>query len=201
MGFVKAVIINYSDPTAAPLPVMFNPPEYQLTKSNNFAEIKTQGTSIPDCQFVSADAETLTMELLFDTSDKNFDVSLYVNKLVDLTKKFKGNSPPKLIFVWGTFIFPCFMVNISVKYEYFNTIGWPMRARANVTLKSCDLDEPSDPLESKTEVAEGYNVNQGDTLQGIAAKFLKDASKWREIAQKNSIDNPLTLASGTAIMI
>ena len=71
MALTKALIVNTSRP-AIPVPVMFNPPEYQLQKSNQFAEIGIPGLGSSLVQFVRGTAQTLTMTLFFDTSDSGW---------------------------------------------------------------------------------------------------------------------------------
>jgi LysM repeat protein len=41
-----------------------------------------------------------------------------------------------------------------------------------------------------------YTITSGDTLGSIAIKIYNDASKWREIADLNSIANPLKIKTG-----
>jgi nucleoid-associated protein YgaU len=44
-------------------------------------------------------------------------------------------------------------------------------------------------------------VTQRDTLPDLAATFLGDAQRWREIAQANRIDDPLRLPLGAALVM
>lgn len=49
---------------------------------------------------------------------------------------------------------------------------------------------------------EGYIVQAGDTLGTIAAKFLGDSQRWREIADANpQITNPNLIRVGDSIII
>ena len=52
----------------------FNPTEYKLSKANTFAEIAIPGLDSPPLQWIRGGAETLSMELLVDTSDTLEDV-------------------------------------------------------------------------------------------------------------------------------
>ncbi|MCB1936785.1 MAG: LysM peptidoglycan-binding domain-containing protein [Nitrosomonas sp.] len=51
------------------------------------------------------------------------------------------------------------------------------------------------------EQTTSYIVKDGDTLQGIAASQLNDASQWREIALANNIDNPRKIIAGVRLKI
>jgi len=46
-----------------------------------------------------------------------------------------------------------------------------------------------------------YVVKRGDTLSSIAAKFYRDASKWRKIADANGIRDPKNLKIGQKLRI
>ena len=54
--------------------VLFNPTEYSLEKSNEFASINIPGLESPLLQFSRGNLETLSMDLFFDTYEKNIDV-------------------------------------------------------------------------------------------------------------------------------
>ena len=73
-------IVRPRDPT--PIPLCFNPTEYQISKANTFAEIPIPGLETPLIQYVRGDSEKLSVEALVDTSDTLDDVRVrYVQKL------------------------------------------------------------------------------------------------------------------------
>src|SRR5207248_1004687 len=121
---------------------MFNPPEYQLQKSNQYAEIGIPGLGSSLLQFVKGSAQTLTMELFFDTTDLGLDVRAFTSLVLALTDvNSDTHAPPALLFIWGTLIFPCVLESVTQRFEYFNAFGLPLRARLQVTLKGHDLLE------------------------------------------------------------
>ena len=65
---------------------MFNPPEYQLQKTNQFADIRIPWLGSSLLQFVQGSAQTLTMELFFDTTGIGQDVRLFTGPVVDLPR-------------------------------------------------------------------------------------------------------------------
>ena len=77
MPLTKALIIDCDASTPIPIPVMFNPPEYQLQVTNQFAEVGIPGLGSSLLQFVRGSAQTLTMELFFDTTDEGIDVRVF----------------------------------------------------------------------------------------------------------------------------
>src|SRR5215510_8911761 len=63
-------------PKAPPvvLPVRFNPTELNFSKAAQIAEIDIPGLDAPIQQFVRGQAEKMTVELFFDTTEKGMGV-------------------------------------------------------------------------------------------------------------------------------
>lgn len=204
MPLTKALIVNTDAIVPLPIPVMFNPPEYRIQKTNQFAEVGIPGLGSSLLQFVRGNAETLTMDLFFDTSDLGVDVRVFTELVVSLTSlNAQTHAPPNLIFIWGTLIFPCVLESVTQHFDYFNPIGLPLRATLSVSLKGRDLLEDllsSIPLES-ADRTKGVVVKSGDTLQNIAAEEYEDPRQWRLIAEASGIDNPLTIQPGLALTV
>ena len=202
MPLTKALLID--SVTRIPIPVMFNPPEYQLQVTNQFAEVGIPGLGSSLLQFVRGSARTLTMELFFDTTDLGIDVRVHTGLVLGLTSlNSETHAPPPLLFVWGSLIFPCVMESVTQTFDFFNTLGMPLRARLNVTLKEHDTLEDilgSNQLLSADRTKQ-WIFKKGDTLQRIAAQEYGDPNKWRPIAEANNIDNPLTIAVGRALKV
>lgn len=204
MPLTKALIIDCDSITRIPIPVMFNPPEYQLQVTNQFAEVGIPGLGSSLLQFVRGSAKTLTMELFFDTTDLGIDVRLYTGLVLNLTSlNSETHAPPRLLFLWGSLIFPCVLESVTQTFDFFNIVGMPLRARLNVTLKGHDTVEDllgSHQLLSADRTKQ-WIFKKGDTLQKIAALEYGDSNKWRPIAEANNIDNPLTIPVGRALKI
>jgi nucleoid-associated protein YgaU len=202
MALTKALLIDAV--TRVPIPVMFNPPEYQLQVTNQFAEVGIPGLGSSLLQFVRGSAKTLTMELFFDTTHLGIDVRLHTGMVLNLTSlNSETHAPPPLLFVWGSLIFPCVLESVTQTFDFFNALGMPLRARLNVTLKEHETLEDilgSNQLLSADRTKQ-WLFKKGDTLQRIAAQEYGDPNKWRPIAEANIIDNPLTIAVGRALKV
>src|SRR5438874_9847644 len=98
MAFTKAVIVNLDTPGAPPIPVMFNPPAYELSKTNQFAEMKIPGLPSSVLQFVNGNAVSLSTELFFDTTDSGIDVRSRTAAISNLTEPDPfTHAPPRLL--------------------------------------------------------------------------------------------------------
>jgi nucleoid-associated protein YgaU len=204
MALMKAVIINTDALVPLTIPVMFNPPEYQLEKTNQFADIHIPGLGSSLLQFVQGNAETLTMDLFFDTTDSGEDVRTATELIVGFTAvNSETHAPPRLLFLWGSLAFPCILESVRQQFDFFDTQGRPLRARLTVTLKGYDTIESllaAIPLLSADRTKRHVFV-QGETLQAIAAAEYGDPRQWRPIAQASGIDNPLTIRPGQPLTI
>lgn len=183
--------------------VLFNPAEYSMEKSNEFATINIPGLESPMLQFSRGNMETLTMDLFFDSYEKNEDVRRYTDKITDLLNIEKSiHAPPVLKFIWGSLNFTCVLSRVSKKFTMFTSDGIPVRATLNVTFNGfkTELNEREKALESpdRTKI---YVIKQDDSLWAIAAREYGNPAQWRHIADKNGIQNPRLLETGQEILI
>jgi nucleoid-associated protein YgaU len=204
MALMRALIINLDSVVPLPVPVMFNPPEYTLQKSNQFAEIGIPGLASTLIQFVHGSAQTLSMTLFFDTTESGLDVRRATSTLLLLTElNPKTHAPPRLLVVWGSLAFPCVLEQVGQRFTYFNALGMPLRAELDVTFRGSDLVESllgGIPLMSADKV-KLHVVKEGETLAQIAFDECEDPRAWRAIARVNGIINPLVLTAGTRLQI
>jgi len=182
------------------IPVQFNPTEYQLQKSNNFAEIAIPGLETPPVQYVRGNAHKLTAELLVDTSDTLEDVrKRHVTKLRDLLNINSDlHAPPIVRLVWDGEVFKGVVESLNITYTLFTPEGTPIRAKLNLTLmeyRSVEEQKKATPKFSP-DVEKVYIVKRGDTLASVAASVYSDPTLWREIARNNEIMDPRRLPPG-----
>ena len=97
---------------ADPIKVLFNPAEYSIEQGNTFQSTSLPGLSSPVTQFVTGNADTLTMELYFDTYAKSSrhdssviqreDVRKYTSQIANLMEIDPDlHAPPVCEFTWG----------------------------------------------------------------------------------------------------
>ena len=191
--------------------VLLNPKEYRMSKSNQFAEVAIPGLSAPLLQFARGNAQTLTLQLLFDTYDPKFagskvekdkDVRFYTAKVTDLMKiNAELHAPPVCQFSWGNLTFVGVLQQADVRCTLFLPSGIPVRATVDVTFKQFFDGKAETGMLRSANYAKHYVVRPGDTLSSIAAQKYEDPAKWRPIAEENNIDNPLTIRPGQLLII
>jgi hypothetical protein len=202
-AFIEALAGSFKDKRAE---VIFNPAEYSLEKANQFASTALPGLSNPILSFVNGDADTLTMELFFDTytNKGGTDVRLETNKIARLLEiDPELHAPPPVRFVWGPLIFRAIIERLGQRFTMFKEDGVPVRATLNVTFKeykTIDEQLSEKPTQSSDWTKQRVTAD-GDRLDLIAAKEYGDAAEWRRIADANGIDNPRLLVPGRRIVL
>lgn len=205
-GLVRAYLEILEPRVEDPIiPLRFNPTEYQLQKTNNFAEIAIPGLESPPIQFVRGASEKLTAELLVDTSDTLEDVrTRYVNKLRGLMRlNGELHAPPIVRFTWDTQVFVGVLESLNITYVLFTPDGVPLRAKLSAALKEyrpAAVQVKENPTFSP-DLEKNFVVRRGDTLSTIASAVYRDAGLWREIAKANQIQDPRVLAPGRVLTL
>ena len=187
------------------VPLRFNPAQYQLKKTQTFAEIAIPGLSSPPLQWVKGGAQTLTFEALVDTTDTLDSVDeAYVDMLRGLLDKDpKLHAPPVVAFVWGRRRFTGVLDGLDITYQLFDQRGVPLRAKLGITLKEYRpvAVQVWQERTSSADVEKTYLVRRGDTLPGIAAAVYKDPTRWRDLALANGIPDPRLLRPGLRLLL
>ena len=205
-GLVRAYLEILRPKVADPLvPLHFNPTEYQLQKTNNFAEINIPGLESPPIQFIRGANEKLTADLMVDTSDTLEDVrERYVNKLRALMNiNIELHAPPIVRLVWNGQVFVGVIESLNITYTVFTPAGVPVRAKLAMALKEyrpAAVQVKERPTASP-DFDKTWTVRRGDTLSGIAGAVYRDCGKWRAIADANATSDPRHLAPGRMLAI
>jgi nucleoid-associated protein YgaU len=205
--------------------LQYNPTEIALEKNVHLAEIAIPGLTSPLQQFVRGEAETLRLELLFDTSDQGMGTGAV--SVVSLTDEIYAlarivpdqHAPPIVTFIWGPDFpgnelpldlgnqrrnsFTGVVTNIKQTFTLWSSGGVPLRAKISLSLREyAALQDQLKALNlaspSKTH---SYVLAQGDTLGLLAGKYYFDPGAWRAIALGNGIDDPRRLTPGTRLTI
>ncbi len=190
----------------------FNPFEYKVSKSNTYDEKEKNQANSPQAEFFKSGPQTLTLDLFFDTYETNDDVSLTTNKLWKLmetnTQKSgddkKKISPPEVVFKWGVFEFQAYITSMTQTFTLFTKEGVPVRAKVNITFTQYTdrNDYPKqNPTSGASDIQRVWRVVAGDRLDAIAYAVYGESSRWRVIADRNQIRDPLALQPGQTLLI
>jgi len=196
----------------ATIPVLFNPREYTIAKTNNWTFKPVVGATMPPAQFGGGMPRTLNLAgLLLDASlaGPGGTIRPLVEQLFELLKAGSGGGassvPPFVTFAWGSVTtFKAVVTQLSVAYKLFQPNGEPVRAEVTLALTEAEQTQAAPAQNPTTRALAGlgvHTVKDGDSLQSIAYRTYGDAARWRAIAEANDIDNPLTVRRGRSLVL
>jgi hypothetical protein len=217
------------DPSPEQIALQYNPTELTFDKSAQLAEITIPGLDAPLQQFVRGNAEKLSLELFFDTSDQGMgttatSVTGWTDKIYSLVKIVPTlHAPPICVLLWNEQFpgnnlgsqtelqikgqsrhgFQCVVESVKQKFTLFSTEGVPLRATLTVVFreyKTLDLQLKQLKL-SSPDRTHGHVIREDDALWRIAYRYYKRPGEWRPIAEKNGIEDPRRLVVGRVVEV
>jgi len=184
--------------------VLFNPTQYSVDKSVEYGEVALPGMDTPVSQFVSGDAESLSMDLLVDTYESGDDVGDHIEELDRLVSvDGERHAPPICKFVWGDLSFTAIVESLKKEFTLFMPDGRPVRATVSLSLKRYETvtkQLESEPR-SSADRTKFRRVTGDQSLWAIAAAEYGDPGEWRRIADANDITDPRSVAAGTELVV
>ena len=199
------------------LPVLFNPNQYSLDRSNSFKSTAVPGLGSPLIQFANGEAATLTMDLFLDDyTDKSGpdrpagaagpkkDVPrriAEITALLDLDASL--HAPPAVKFVWGPLRFTAVLEKVSRKVTLFRDSGIPARATLSVTFREYRTlsQQLSATRRESSDKGKRRQVTASESIWLIAEREYGDVRGWRAIAAESGIDDPRALRPGDWVRV
>src|SRR6266545_2105327 len=205
--------------------VQYNPTELSYNKSAQVGETPIPRLDTPQQQFVRGQAERLTLELFFDTTDQGMgtgatSVTTWTDRIYQLVKiEPTRHAPPICTFIWndqfpGSSIsdasgnqrrngFTCVVESVTQKFTLFSPAGVPLRATLTVALREYKtLNEQLAQLNlSSPDRTHSHVIQRGETLSGIAGQIYRRPGEWRRVAETNNIEDPRRVTAGTFLTV
>lgn len=205
--------------------VQYNPSELRFEKAVQLAEIGIPGLDAPLQQFVRGQAERLSVELFFDTTDQGMgtgarSVTRYTDRLMELVKvEPSSHAPPICTFTWGSQMpganlserlssqrrqsFTGVVDQVRQRFTLFSPDGVPLRARVNLSIREYrPLEQQLRELRlASPDRTHSHPVRRGETLATIAQRYYQDPGAWRPIAAANGLDDPRYLEAGQFLQV
>lgn len=222
---LKARLIIHWSTGDEPIAVQFNPEQFQLEKGVQLAEISIPQLTAPLQQFIRGQAEKLTVELFFDTTDQGIgdaatSVTRYTDPIYALTRiEPAAHAPPTVTFEWGAEFpgnrlpdrarnqrrtsFKGVVESVRQQFTLFNGKGVPLRATLNLTIREYQtLDEQVKSLnKSSPDRTHVHVLQEGETLSRVAGSYYGRPDLWRTIAEENGLDDPRRQPAGLRLRI
>lgn len=193
---------------------MFNPYEFSINKSNQWKPRIVNGLNVPLLSFTSGGSQTLSLDLYFDTtrnpgSVRAFTAPLWKMMMIDEDKvdavTGKGQ-PPSVAFEWGGLYFKAVVTSLKETFLIFDPEGMPLRSKVTIGLQQY-LDEADLPPQIKEQLANErmqqatQQMQEGNRMDNVADENGQNPSNYRDIAERNNIDNPNRVPNGTQLRI
>lgn len=162
---------------------MFNPASYKVEYNFTKDRKETAGDAAPTAPVYAISLRKMSFDFLIDGTGANGDqriVLLETRKFGSVVMpeqkamldfnvgKDSKLALPKLLLVWGTFMFTCEIETYSVNYTLFSQLGIPLRATISATFNEIIAKPKIDILDS-FEVPEAV-----ETISNVAS-FLSTA--------------------------
>lgn len=197
------------------IPCLFNPSKLAMTKQNSWTGETQGGRNAPELIFKGGQSGSMSLELIFDTTDTGKAVTTFTNKLTklmaidtqlpDYDSATNNGRPQWVKFHWGDMhTFKAAINKLDLTFTYFSSKGVPLRANASLDLTQYEPDAnwgPQNPTSGTPAPHRLHQVQKGETLDRISAQHYKDSTKWRIIAEANGINDPLALNPGSLLSI
>lgn len=152
---------------------MFNPASYKIEYNFTKDKKETAGNAEQTAPISAVSLKKMSFDFLIDGTGANGDeriVLLEIKKFEKLVMPEKSDIAsfnaastaqlklPKLLLVWGTFMFSCEIESYSVNYTLFNQLGIPLRATISATFNEVVMPEALDTFANSAELDAITNV-------------------------------------------
>ena len=198
---------SFSRPTGLVWRAMLNPTELSFSRKNRYDETQSAQSSRPEQAYAGGEPDKLQVDLLLDGTGvvgEAGSLAPRLKLLLELTR-FQGEThqPYYVELRWGDFFFRGIMSQVDVTYKLFDRTGEPLRAAVKLSLTEAlsreevaAQDSPSSP-----DLHQTWQVEDGQTLDGIAGEVYGDPALWRPLAAANHLPNPRHLVTGQVLLL
>ena len=205
---------------------MFNPETITIHRNNRWGTSdddtgkgkgqKTAAKTITELIYQGPDHGTFGLELWFDTTHKGTPVTKLTGQLLkamEVDKNLPGSNegannfrPPAVVFHWGKDFesWPAVITSLTIQFTYFSSEGVPLRAKADLSLtqfKDAKAFGAQNPTSGTPRPHRVHRVQPGETLDRISAQYYGDATRWRQLAIANRVEDPLTIRPGSLLSV
>jgi hypothetical protein len=162
-------------PNTRPIPLQFNPKEYQISGSASWRTAGSKDGSVG--QYQGTGPYTLSLEVFIDEPTRPVlnpsspSLADQVDWILASVQRGKGDQalPPVLEFAWGPRTIQAIATQVSAKFIMFDETGAPIRATCQLQLTVLPDGWPrQNPTSGTPKIDRSHLVVMGDTLASIA---------------------------------
>lgn len=198
---------KYSGAGSDSCTVQINPASYTHEHEVNYNDQQPLGTPGTTLWFKGIPPEKVSFDIYFDAtgviSAGTVKDQIATFKKVCFTYNGSIHEPNYLKLSWGTLVFKCKLISLSISYTLFKNDGTPLRAKLSVAFREA-LDANIIAKEANNQspnLTHYILVKEGDTLPLLCYKVYGDSRYYKEVATYNNILNFRNLTPGTALYL
>jgi len=193
---------------------MFNPASYKMEYGFTKDATVTPGSGAQEKPVSAVNPQKMTFDFLIDGTGANGDnriVLLEIKKFEKIVMPDKSDfaafssgisaaaglpgtsqpqtirlNLPKLLLVWGTFMFSCEIESYSVNYTLFNQLGIPLRATISATFNEVPMPAQLDAFNNSAQLDAVTNVA---SFLSTAYTFTNNVVQAVEMARKDDLNS------------
>ena len=186
-----------------------NPTDYTITAGANWQrKPQPKAKTVTKASYQGTNPLGLKFSLLLDAVVAgDDDISGPLETLLGwVSKPGSDKEPPILQLRWGAgkalAQFNGFLKQLEIKCTMLHPSGAPLRATVSLTLEEQPIEAgKQNPTSGSLVGGRSHVVGAGETLQSLAYGEYHDPTRWRAIAERNGIDDPLRVQPGTSLVI
>lgn len=218
-ALVRAALVMHEPPTGSSkvpgpecgrLTLHFNPEQLQISKQSNW--VREPSKLAPEAsspEFCGSQPRTMNVEVFLDAGDGRGKVQEAVETLMGCCEPTRQSlsalrpCPPWVHLQWGRLrTFTGLVTSVGTNYTMFAPDGLPLRAQCGVAVEEMGgVIARQNPTSGGQGSAGMHWLAEGDSLASVAYRTYGDPTKWREIAQRNGIDDPARLRPGHRLVL
>jgi hypothetical protein len=176
--------------------VQFNPANLRVTLSNTLKADNRSGAASTTAQHVDKSSSTLSVELVFDTTDDSSDVRKKTQAIADkfMKPQDNGRAPKRCLFQWGRFGFRGLVTTYNETLDFFAPEGIPLRSTLSLVLTEDRFQDmqgdQSVAAHRAPALAPGGSLASAPGVSVALIEAMFSETNWQEVAQANCIENP-----------
>lgn len=219
-------LVSYTDSTfnesIDEYTALASPESYSVTYNVNINEKGAQGSSVPVDSFNSGSPQTISFKILFDgtgiINNNNggnlpalaipgaggSDVTQEIEKFKRVVYNYQSatHQPSYVQIRWGTLLYNCRLVSLTINFKLFKPDGSPLRAEADCRFRGSIDEKKLAAIEGRLspDITHIRTVAEGDTLPLLCFREYGDSKYYYQVAKVNGLIDIKQLTPGMKIL-
>lgn len=217
-------LVSYKDSsftqTVNEYTALVSPESYSVNYGIDINDVSAPGSSVPVNRFNKGASQTISFKILFDGTGiikKNGipglailgnpgapDVTQEIEDFKNVVYNYQSDThrPSFVQIRWGTLLYNCNLVSLTINFKLFKPDGTPLRAEADCTFRGAIDEKKRAAIEGRQspDLTHIKTVMQGDTLPLLCFREYGDSKYYYQVAAFNGLIDIKQLQPGTKLL-